>query len=68
MIEQNKERLKRNQDKETSGTTLNALTFILQGAPEEEQKGRGSEKIIEDFIAKNFPDMERKQPSKLRKY
>ena len=40
---------------ETSGTTLNANILII-GVPEEEKK-KGSEKIFEEIIFENFPNM-----------
>ena len=42
---------------ETSGTTLNTPTFEFIGVPEEEEKKKGSEKIFEEIIVKNFPNM-----------
>ena len=41
---------------ETSGTTLNAPTFEI-GIPEEEEKKKESEKIFEEIITENFPNM-----------
>ena len=41
---------------ETSGTTLNA-TFRIIGVPEEEEKKKESEKIFEEIIVQNFPNM-----------
>ena len=41
---------------ETSGTTLNAPTFE-SGVPEEEDKKKDHEKILEEIIVKNFPKM-----------
>ena len=38
---------------ETSGTTLNTPTFELQGC----QKKKGTEKIFEEIIVENFPNM-----------
>ena len=43
---------------ETSGAISNALTFELQGVPEEEKK-KGYEKIFEEIIVENFPNMEK---------
>ena len=57
MIEQNKERLKRNQDKETSGTTFYTPTFTLYGVSEGEKRQKEPEKIFEEIIAENFPNM-----------
>ena len=42
---------------ETSGTTLNASTFELYGVQEEEEKKKGTEKIFEELIVENFPNM-----------
>ena len=41
---------------ETSGTTLNTPTFELLGVPEGEKK-KGTEKIFEEIIVENFPNM-----------
>ena len=41
---------------ETSGTTLNAPIFKLYGVPEEEKK-KETEKIFEEIIVENFPNM-----------
>ena len=52
-VEHNKEkRMKRNE--ETSGTTLNAPTFTF---PEGEEREKEPEKIFEEIIVKNFPNM-----------
>ena len=42
---------------ETSGTTLNTQTFELGGVPEEDEMKKGSEKIFEEIIVENFPNM-----------
>ena len=42
---------------ETSGTTLNALTFELEGSQKKKRGKKGSEKIFEEIIVKNFPNM-----------
>ena len=41
---------------ETSGTTLNAPTFELQGSQKKKRKRR-TEKIFEEIIVENFPNM-----------
>ena len=41
---------------ETSGTMLNAPTFEWQ-VPEEENKKKDNEKILEETIVENFPKM-----------
>ena len=38
------------------------------GVPEEEEKKKGTEKIFEEIIVENFPNMERKQLIKSRKH
>ena len=43
---------------ETSGTMLNAPTFE-SGVPEEEDKKKDHEKILEEIIVENFPKMEK---------
>ena len=43
---------------ETSRTILNATTFIrIIGVPEEEDKKKDHEKILEEIIVENFPKM-----------
>ena len=42
---------------ETSGTILNAPTFKIIRVPEEEEKKKGTEKIFEEIIVENFPNM-----------
>ena len=41
---------------ENSGTMFNAPTSVLQGCQKEKRK-KVTEKIIEEIIAKNFPNM-----------
>ena len=41
----------------TSGTTLNAPTFELEGFQKKNKKRKGSEKIFEEIIVENFPNM-----------
>ena len=42
----------------TSGTTLNAPTFTLQGSQKEKKvRDKGPEEIFEAILAENFPDM-----------
>ena len=38
------------------------------GVPEGEERDRGAEKIFEEIIAKNFPNMEKEQSLKSRKH
>ena len=58
-MEQNKEkRMKRNEDSlRDSGPTLNTTTFALQGVAEGEEREKGPEKIFEEIIFENFPNM-----------
>ena len=42
---------------ETSGTMLNALTIRIMGVPEEEDKKKDHEKILEKIIVENYPKM-----------
>ena len=44
---------------ETSGTTLNTPTFELQGSQRRREK-EGTEKIFEENIVENFPNMGKK--------
>ena len=41
---------------ETCGTTLN-INFQIIAVPEEEEKEKGHEKIFEEIIVENFPNM-----------
>ena len=41
---------------ETSGTPLNTATFKLQGSQKRKKK-KGTEKIFEELIIENFPNM-----------
>ena len=45
---------------ETSGTISDTPTFELQGVPEEEEKKKGYEKMFEEVIDENFPNIEKK--------
>ena len=47
----------------TSGTTLNTPTFVLQGCQKKKRKTKVTEKIFEEIIIENFPNMERKSQS-----
>ena len=40
-----------------TGTTLNASNVRIIGVPEEEEKKKGAEKIFEEIIVENFPNM-----------
>ena len=42
---------------ETAGTMLNAPNILIIGVPEEEDKKKGYEKILEEIKVKNFPKM-----------
>jgi len=56
-IEQRKKEWKERTVKETSGTTSSTPTFTLYGFQKKREKG--PEKIFEEIIAKNLPDMEK---------
>ena len=45
---------------ETLGTTLNTSNIQIIRVPEEEWKKKGSEKIFEEIIVENFPNMGKK--------
>ena len=57
--EQNKEkRMKRNEDRlRDLWDNIKQTNIQLIGVPEEEEKERGSEKIFEEIIVENFPNM-----------
>ena len=42
---------------ETLGTTLNTSNIQIIRVPEEEEKKKGSEKIFEETVVENFPNM-----------
>ena len=42
---------------ETPGTILNTPTFGVTGIPEEEEKKKGTEKVFEEIVVENFPNM-----------
>ena len=42
---------------ETSGTTTKCTNIQIIGVPEEEEKKKGTEKIFEEIIVENFPNM-----------
>ena len=43
--------------KENSGTMLNSSTSVLQGFQNEKRKRKRPEKIFEELIAENFPNV-----------
>ena len=45
---------------ETSGKTFKCTNIRIIGVPEEEEKKKGTEKIFEEIIVENFPNMEKK--------
>ena len=57
--EQNKEkRVKRNEDSlRDLWDNIKRTNIHIIGVPEGEEKEKGPEKILEDIVAKNFPDM-----------
>ena len=42
---------------ETSGITTTCTNIRIIGIPEEEEKKKGSEKILEEILLENFPNM-----------
>ena len=46
---------------ETSGTLLNTPILEIWGFPEEEEKNKSYEKIFEEVIVENFPNMEKER-------
>ena len=49
---------------ETSGTTLNAPAFELEGS--QKRKKNGTEKILQEIIVENFPNMGNKIVSQVQ--
>ena len=67
--EQNKEKImKRNEDNLSYlWDSIKCTNILIIGVPEGEEKEKAPEKIFEDIIAENFPNM-RKETLKSRKY
>ena len=61
ITEQNKEkRMKRIEDSlRDLGDNIKCTNIQIIGVPEEEEKKKGSEKIFEEIIIENFPNMEK---------
>ena len=55
---------------ETSGTTLSATTFELQGSQKKKSKKKKKkkeyEKIFEDIIVENFPNMKKEKATQVQ--
>ena len=58
-VEQNKEkRMKKIEDSlRDLGDNIKCTNIRIIGVPEEEEKNKGSEKIFEEIIVENFPNM-----------
>ena len=53
-------RLKRNEDSlRELWDNIKCMNIRIRGMPEEEGRERGTEKIFEEIIAENFPNMEK---------
>ena len=67
--EQNKEkRMKRIEDSlRDLWDNIQCTNIRIIGVPEEEEKKKGTEKILEEIIVENFPMWERKQSIKSRR-
>ena len=50
---------------ENSGTTLNIPTSVIIGMPEEEEREE-TDKIFQEIIAKNFPNMGKESPTQIQ--
>ena len=56
-----KKRIKRNEDKlRDLWDNVKCPNIQIIGLPEEEDKKKGHEKILEEIIAENFPEMKKK--------
>ena len=49
--------MKRNESLREFWDNIKCTNILIIGAPEEEEKEKGSEKILEEIIVKNFPNM-----------
>ena len=69
VAEQNKEKtMKRNEDSlRDFWDNIKYTNNRIIGVPEEEEREKGPEKISEEIIAENFPNMGKEQPPKSRK-
>ena len=66
-IEQNTERrMKRNGDNLRNLLDIKHTNIQIIGAPEEEEKKKGYEKIFEEIIVENFPKKEKENQSSPR--
>ena len=67
--EQNKEkRMKRNEDRlRDLWDNIKHNNILIIGVPEGEEREKGPEKIFEEIIAENFPNMGKEKPPKSRK-
>ena len=55
--EDKEKRMKRNESLREFWDNIKCTNILIIGAPEEEEKEKGSEKILEEIIVKNFPNM-----------
>jgi len=51
---------------ETPGTMSHAPNIQIIGVPEEEDKKKGHEKLLEEIIVENFPKMEKEIVTKVQ--
>ena len=66
--EQNKEkRMKRNEDSLRDLWDIKCTNIHIIGVPEEEEKGKGPEKVFEEIIAENFPNMGKETVTQVQK-
>ena len=69
-IEQNIEkRMKRNEDSiRDLWDNIKHTNILILGVPERQEREKGPEKILEDIIAENFPNMEKEIVNQLQKH
>ena len=53
---------------ETSGAISNTPTLGIIGVPEEEEKKKRYEKIVEEIIVENFPNMEKEIVNQVKRH
>ena len=63
-----KKRLKKKMKRvsENSGTTVKRTNIHIIGLPEGEERGKGTEKIFQEIIAKNSPNMGKEPPTQIQ--